>query len=204
MEERSYGARRGALLQVAHLPISFFLSTPPGLLFQRSTLSHTLQKSYYPLPEISAIYSPTIVVFRTSVATGHVVFPSSGAFKTLSVVSVAALRDPRLTNSEPPDYSNPQDREVMLNKIRLTLRVAAIKGHKKLVLGALGCGAFHNPREKVAECFLRVFEEPEFRGGWWEEVVFAVLDTDTGQGKGGPQGSGNFGVFYRGLNGVVV
>lgn len=92
----------------------------------------------------------------------------------------------------------------MLNKIRLTLRVAAIKGHKKLVLGALGCGAFHNPREKVAECFLRVFEEPEFRGGWWEEVVFAVLDTDTGEGKGGPQGSGNFGVFYRGLNGVVV
>lgn len=87
--------------------------------------------------------------------------------------------------------------------MRLLLRVAAHQGHSKLVLGALGCGAYGNPAPEVAKMFLEVMREREFRGGWWEEVVFAVKDNVRPE-FGGKEGRGNFGVFWRTLNGVVV
>ncbi|RPA99310.1 hypothetical protein L873DRAFT_1684324 [Choiromyces venosus 120613-1] len=151
----------------------------------RSTLSFKLHRTYYPLGDLAGIYTPAV-------------------YKTLSVISVAAIRDPPLTDSTPPDYRRPTDRNLMLEKIRLILRIAATEGHRKIVLGALGCGAFHNPPERVVECFLRVFREPEFAGGWWREVVFAVTGTAKDEENKGTNGDGNFGLFFRGLNGVVV
>lgn len=174
------------------------------MIFYSSTLSFKLHRAYYPLSDLAGIYTPAIVVFRTSHSDGHKLYPPSTKYKTLSVISVAAIRDPPLTNSTPPDYRRPTDRNLMLEKIRLILRIAATEGHRKIVLGALGCGAFHNPPEKVVECFLRVFREPEFAGGWWREVVFAVLDTEKDEENKGPNGNGNFGLFFRGLHGIVV
>jgi uncharacterized protein (TIGR02452 family) len=170
----------------------------------RSTLSFKLHRAFYPLSDTAGIYTPAVVVFRTSHSDGHKLYPPSIKYKILSVISVAAIRDPPLTNGAPPDYSRPTDRNLMLEKIRLILRIAAMNGHSKVVLGALGCGAFHNPPEKVVECFLRVFREPEFAGGWWREIVFAVLDTEKDEENKGPNGNGNFGIFFRGLHGVVV
>lgn len=45
-----------------------------------------------------------------------------------------------------------------------------------------------------------VFAKPDFQGGWWKSVVFAVID-ETGVGK---LGDGNVGIFSRTLNGVPV
>jgi uncharacterized protein (TIGR02452 family) len=73
--------------------------------------------------------------------------------------------------------------------------MAAQKNHGLLVLGALGCGAFANPKEEVAYCWLEVLREQEFQGGWWEEIWFAVLDT---------RQEGNFEVFERVLGGKMV
>lgn len=56
----------------------------------------------------------------------------------------------------------------------------------------------------MVECFLQVFGEPEFCGGWWKEVVFAVMDMEKDEGMRGKTGDGNFGVFWRGLNGVHI
>lgn len=144
------------------------------------------------------------MVFRSSSTTGHVLYPTGRPFNNLSVISIAALRDPPLTETLPPDFKFAEDKELTLDKIRLLLRIAALEGHSRLVLGALGCGAFNNPREKMAECFLEVFREPEFNGGWWKEVVFAVMDMEKDEGMRGMTGNGNFGVFWRGLNGVRV
>lgn len=153
---------------------------------------------------MAGIYSPSVIVFRSSSTTGHVLYPTGKPFNNLSVISIAALRDPPLTDSTPPDFKFAGDRETMLDKIRMMLRIAALEGHTRLVLGALGCGAFNNPKEKVAECFLQVFGEPEFRGGWWREVVFAVMDMEREESMRGVGGGGNYGVFWRGLNGVRV
>ena len=78
--------------------------------------------------------------------------------------------------------------------MRLAIRAALIHGHTALVLGALGCGAFANPKEQVADCWAQVLAEEEFKG-WLGEVVFAVLDNKQ---------DGNLGIFERVLGGLQV
>jgi len=166
----------------------------------RSSLSFTLKKRFYPIPEAGGIYSPSVVVLRENLAQGHKLLDlaTPTSLLVVSVVSVAAIRDPVLT----PDgekYAHAQDRDAMKARMRVVLRIAGRKGHKTLVLGALGCGAFGNPRGEVVGCWMEVLGEGEFAGGWWEGVVFAVME------EGGEEdGEGNFGTFWRGLNGVGV
>ncbi|KAI4138735.1 MAG: hypothetical protein L6R39_006642 [Caloplaca ligustica] len=170
----------------------------------RSSLAFTLKLRHYPIPDRAAIYSPTVVVLRDSLAKGHQLLDLSHPEKlpVVSVVSVAAIRDPsverRLGDGE-EIYCNGDDRNLMRSKIRMILRVAAAKGHRKLVLGALGCGAFGNPPGEVVRLWKELLTEPEFSGGWWEHVVFAVLDDG-----GGKESDGNYGVFWRELNGLEV
>lgn len=98
-------------------------------------------------------------------------------------------------------YKYPQDRLLTKQKMRTFLRIAALNAHRTIVLGALGCGAFRNPNTEVVACWREVLGEGEFAGGWWTEVVFAVMD---GDGGGGKEGDGNYGVFWRGLDGMLV
>jgi uncharacterized protein (TIGR02452 family) len=62
----------------------------------------------------------------------------------------------------------------------LVLAVAAAHGHRRLVLGAWGCGVFRNEPRHVAETFGRWLEHERFRGAF-ERVVFAVYDRGKGQ-----------------------
>ncbi len=87
------------------------------------------------------------------------------------------------------------ERNATKDKMRLVLRMAAGNCHRRLVLGALGCGVFANPPEDVAHCWLEVLREDEFAGNWWHDVWFAVYD---------PKGVGNFDIFQRVLHGKQV
>ncbi|KAL8994200.1 MAG: hypothetical protein Q9188_007135 [Gyalolechia gomerana] len=170
----------------------------------RSSLSFTLKRRFYPMPDRAVIYSPTVVILRESLAKGHRLLDLTHPEKlpVVSVVSVAAVRDPsverRLDDGE-EIYRNGDERDVMRSKIRMTLRVAAAKGHRKLVLGALGCGAFGNPKSEVARLWKDVLTEAEFSGGWWEHIIFAVLEEG-----GGKDSNGNYEVFRRALDGLEV
>lgn len=169
----------------------------------RSSLSFTLKHRYYPMPEAGGIYSPTVVVIRESMANGHNLLDLTKPedLPVVSVVSVAAINGPKISKDAGGDerYRDKIDREIMKEKMRVVLRIAAVNRHRVLVLGALGCGAFGNPRGEVVQCWKEVFAEIEFQGGWWETVAFAVMEP--GEDK---DGNGNFGVFWRGLNGVMV
>jgi len=169
----------------------------------RSSLSLSLHPTYYPIPTLSALYSPNVLLIRTAMSSGHTLLDSTNPSTTLpvtSVISVAGLRHPDTKDGE---FAMEGQRNTTKKKIRISLRVAARQGHTKLVLGALGCGVFANPPGDVARCFLEVLREDEFQGGWWEGVVFAVLDNARGD-KGGTNGSGNFGMFYRALQSEIV
>jgi uncharacterized protein (TIGR02452 family) len=170
----------------------------------RSSLYLSLDRKFYPIPTLSAIYSPNVVLIRESMSNGHklLIGVQSHDLPAVSVISVAALRLPDLSD-DGKTFGNPGARCHTKKNIRLILRVAARHGHRKLVLGALGCGVFGNPPRDVANCFLEVFREAEFQGGWWEKIVFAVLDNVNGP-DGGKDGKGNFGQFYQVLNGQVV
>jgi uncharacterized protein (TIGR02452 family) len=95
------------------------------------------------------------------------------------VFAVAALRKPQL---DAAGNLTPVDARATLTKIELLLAAAAALGHKHLVLGALGCGAYGNPPRHVA----LLFQDALARfGSWFQSVTFAVV------------GDGNFPVFRR-------
>jgi len=144
--------------------------------------------------------------------------PPKDELPVVSVITIAAVRDPELKIiksaltgddgeehvTETPRYRRATDKFLMMTKMRMILRMAALNGHRRLVLGSIGCGAFNNPKLEVVEMFKEVLLEKEFQGGWWKEVVFAVLDTEKQGPMKGKDGMGNLGLFYRGLDGLVV
>ncbi|KAK4158977.1 hypothetical protein QBC43DRAFT_328089 [Cladorrhinum sp. PSN259] len=167
----------------------------------RSTLGASLLQTHYPWQPREGLYTQDVVIYREAIGYtppdfGHRLLPQTsyiGGAENLPVVSalsVAAIFRPRThrgsNNPNNTYYSNPSHRELTKDKIRLTLRMAARKGHTIIVLGAFGCGAFANPPTGVCHCFTEVLQEPEFQGGWFKEIWFAVLD---------PQREGNYPIF---------
>ena len=164
----------------------------------RTSLSFTLKHRFYPIPDKACIYSPTVLIIRESMKDNNKLldFRDPRKLNVVSIVSVAAVCRPVVTSSSngTSTYVNLQDERLMKDKIRITLRTAIRNKHRQIVLGALGCGAFGNPREEVAGMFATILEEREFSGGWWEDVVFAVLD----------DGRGNYQTFQQKLDGMSV
>jgi uncharacterized protein (TIGR02452 family) len=146
-------------------------------LCMRSTLYHSLKSSFYRLPELCAVYSPDVAVFRDFDLRD---LPKSEWYFT-DVISVAALKQPELkwnVDRTRLTYEYPQDRDLMVEKIRLIFQVMAKKGIKRVVAGALGCGAYGNPPEEVASLFRKVILGDKKRHGvkCVDEIVFAIFD----------------------------
>lgn len=185
----------------------------------RSSLSLSLNPKEYPLGTNDALYSPYVVIIRSALGDGHKLLHHTVPVQdlpTVSVLTVAAIHQPetqsftvqsRANNSNTPAptggllppikriFAHNRERNLTKDKMRLVLRMAASHGHSALVLGALGCGAFANPPEDVAHCWLEVLREDEFSGNWWREVYFAVYD---------PKDEGNYDIFRAVLEGKEV
>lgn len=68
------------------------------------------------------------------------------------------------------------------NKIRTIYRIGILHGHDSLVLGAWGCGAFGNPPEQMAQLFVDVLNEDEFRGRY-KDIRFAIIEDHNSRGR---------------------
>lgn len=147
---------------------------------RRTTLIDTLHPHFYPMAKNECIYSPNVTVFRENDRKGYQLMSldNPNYYIEISVISLAAERSPTLNARM--DYANESSRDLMANKMRLILRVAANAYHRRLVLGALGCGVFGHPPRAVAQLWHKVLSEEEFRG-WFEMIVFAVYDLKDGQ-----------------------
>ena len=64
---------------------------------------------------------------------------------------------------------------VMIERLRKMLFLAARKGYRNLVLGAWGCGAFGNDTRRVATYFYQLFFGDDGFSQFFENVVFAIL-----------------------------
>ena len=71
--------------------------------------------------------------------------------------------------------ARPQIRAALERRADHVLRVAAVEGHRTLVLGAWGCGVFRNDPTEVADVFGKALAAPHFAGAF-ARVVFAVYD----------------------------
>jgi|SRR5579885_138354 len=111
----------------------------------------------------NVIYSPKVPFFRDE----NNLFLEEPF--TLSIVSAPA---PNLNGSRPEGYQNLTKGILRERAIRI-LDIVACHGHKNIILGAWGCGAFGNDPKMVAEAFQLALQKiPAF-----EHVTFAVYDT---------------------------
>ena len=92
--------------------------------------------------------------------------------RELDFISVAGMNRPDLMpNGMIVDHLV----EPIRHKIRTILRIGLAHGHDSLVLGALGCGAFHNPPSQIARLFHEVLMEKEFADKY-RHISFAILE----------------------------
>ena len=86
-------------------------------------------------------------------------------------VAVATVPAPNLRSMK---VNKPDLTIMMLRRIRYFLSMAAKRGHKNLILGAWGCGAFrHNPYD-VAQYFHKVLIDEGF-AVLFDAIVFAIV-----------------------------
>ena len=106
------------------------------------------------------ILSPDVPVFRTDDGT------DLDEPWLLSFISSASPAVGRVSQTEA--------RVLLKSRINRVLAVARAYGFTELVLGAWGCGAFHNDPATTAEDFREAIEGP-FSGAF-KEIVFAITD----------------------------
>ncbi len=108
------------------------------------------------------IYAPAVPVFRDDEGT-LLTKPYPVTFLTAAAPNLSAIRgnQPELVAEVPA---------VLRRRAARVLAVAAAHGHRRLVLGAWGCGVFGNDPATVAEAFAAALARHPV-----EHVVFAVL-----------------------------
>jgi len=160
-------------------------------LCMRTTLHPALKEEFYRLPEVGAIYTHDVLVFRNSDADAADLPKSERFF--VDVITAAMHRMPEIEEDEEggKSYANDKDRETAEQKMRAVMRIAKSKGVKSIVLGAWGCGAYGNPVSEIAAAWRRVLlgrgqDSPKAKRKHilsgiesWDgmEVVFAIKET---------------------------
>ena len=138
----------------------------------------------YPLDKrFGGVYVHNALVFRKQEKDGYELMDSC---VPLSFIAVPAIRDPELTTER---TLCTLDREIALDKIRQILKIGIENNHDSIVLGAWGCGIFHNPPEDIAKLFKQVLNEPGIKD-YYKIVHFAIIEDSCSFNVHNP--SGNF------------
>lgn len=120
------------------------------------------------------IYSPKVPVFRDD-NDRLLKEPYLVSFITSPAVNAGVVRAREMDNKERID-------EVMIERIKKILSVAALNNNKAIVLGAYGCGVFRNRTEDIAEYFKKVLYDDGYKF-LFDKIVFAVYDKSPNKDK---------------------
>ena len=132
---------------------------------QRSDKSYPMDRNF------GGVYSPNVTIFRGTEEEGY---PFIEKPWQVNYIAVAGINRPETERRQ-------DGREWMTepmvagtrNKIRTILNIAIDNEIDILVLGAIGCGAFHNPPHHVALLFKEILAEPVYQHAF-KKVVFAI------------------------------
>ena len=127
--------------------------------------------AFYPIATDEIIYSPNVLVFKDKYYNivrqpFHVACVACAAIRNPKVCWTVDAVKPRQVFLKDEDY------ELTRRKIASLFQLAYTEGHDSLVLGALGCGAFHNPPEQIAEIFNEFLQKYKY---CFKYICFAVL-----------------------------
>ena len=162
-------------------------------LFRRSNYFQHLTYDFYPMNDDKlghpAVYSPKVLVIKEN---EKKMYKLMNKPEYIDMIACPAIRFPDISPSDFTHYANKTEVDIMLEKIRMMLKVGYIYGHDVMVLSAAGCGAWGSPPEHTSEMFKQVLEE--FSGAF-KYVVFAILNSYDNK---------NFKVFEQTLNNIEM
>ena len=189
------GVRNGAGAQEEYL---FRCSDYHKFLYRYAPYAeqYGVTRSHYQYPldrNFGGIFSKGVTIFRDNEASGYRL---TDELWKVNMIAVAGMNSPRLIFENGEERIAPELVDGVKNKIRTIFRIACDNGQKNLILGAIGCGAFHNPPKHVAELFRDVLCEQEFFGAF-ERICFAVKTSHTSKGDT------NFSAFKETLDGFI-
>lgn len=149
----------------------------------RTTLYPSLWDSFYRLPDVSAIYSPDVLVFRNSEVEADDLAKRDRYFVDVVSSSMVRFSDAKGEGCSCGVSYCDRHRDLVIRKMKGVLRIAQAKGVQKLVLGAWGCGAYGNPVKEVAKAWRKVIvgaqRQRKPNAERWEginEIIFAIPD----------------------------
>ena len=120
----------------------------------------------YPLHfDFGGVFSRGVTVFRGPEEEGYPLLDKPWKANFIAVAGPQGFSNAGGLNS-------PAGRN-LANKVRTVLAIAAENGQRKLVLSALGCGAFNSGATIVATAFRNAIESAEFAGAF-DRIVFAI------------------------------
>lgn len=151
-------------------------------LCRRSDLWKFLEPLPYPHPEAGGYYLPRVSFFREGVDKEY---QYKDAIDVLPVLCVAAIRNPDLEHTPDGPRLSANDIDATIRCMWTQFKMAYDYGHDALVLGAFGCGAFHNPPEQIAQLYLQTVTR--FFPGVFAQITFSIL----------PPNGGNFLSFQK-------
>lgn len=157
------GAESGALAQEEEL-------------FRKTDYACHSGKELYPLQRNEYVVTRNVTVVKDSFYQDL----ELSEFRRVDMIAMPGIRLPPETTS-----LSSENLALMMKKIETIFVYAANHGYEVLVLGALGCGVFHNPPEVIAGIFKRCIEK---YGEAFQSILFAVLSGDS---------DSNFDVFQR-------
>jgi uncharacterized protein (TIGR02452 family) len=156
-------------------------------LCHRSTLYASLFEEYYALPLTGGIFSPDVLVFRDP----HAIDLPRRHRYFIDVITASVHKHPdQRGRYDERDASCScglsycdEHKKIIVEKMKSVLRIAQLKGVKKLILGAWGAGVMNHPIEEVAKQWRKVIAGAQRQrkpsAEQWEgidEIIFAIPD----------------------------
>lgn len=129
------------------------------------------------------IYTPGVIVFKQDEL--YPVIMDEKYWFNVNVITTAApdLRWPKYPGERGcVNLSDKELRELHIKRAKRILSIAAGEGNEVVVLGAFGCGAFHNPPKVVAEAYKKVIDENFLYN--FKVIEFAVYTNPFGDDNG--------------------
>ena len=164
-------------------------------LFRRTNYVSSLKQELYPILADEAIYSPDVLVLKTNESSGwELLNPGhthgkieewSHGLPRIAFIACPGIKYPETLSMPLTDASGNEteamgerlqeaDVDILKKKIKTILQTAIRQGHDSVILGAMGCGAWRNPIDHVAEIFKSVLREWD---GCLSHIYFAILHT---------------------------
>lgn len=112
------------------------------------------------------IYTPNNVVFRDN-ENQFLDQPYKVNFIVSPAVNLGAVQ-----HNQPNEIPNVP--KAMIDRIRKIIQIAIINHNRCIILGAYGCGVFHNDPHDVARYFKQILNEEGY-AGYFERIIYSVI-----------------------------